>query len=60
MALLDRDRVRTMLVVVARYDRAGGALLAGGLAYSALFAIVPLALVAAGLIGLLVSRYERP
>ena len=41
--------------MAARYDRAGGALLAGGLAYSALFAIVPLALVAAGLIGLGVS-----
>ncbi len=54
LALLERDRVRTIRAVLARYDRAGGALLAGGLAYSALFAIVPLALVAAGLTGLVV------
>ena len=54
LALLERDRVRTIRVVLARYDQAGGALLASGLAYSALFAIVPLALVAAGLTGLLV------
>jgi membrane protein len=40
--------------VLSRYDRAGGGLLAGGLAYSALFAIVPLALIGAGLTGLLV------
>ena len=54
MALLERDRVRTIRAVLARYDRAGGALLANGLAYSALFAIVPLVLVAAGLTGLVV------
>lgn len=54
LALLERDRVRTIRAILARYDRAGGALLAGGLAYSALFAIVPLAIVAAGLTGLAV------
>ncbi len=54
MALLERDRVRTIRAVLARYDRAGGALLANGLAYSALFAIVPLVLVATGLTGLVV------
>lgn len=54
MALMERERVRTILAVLSRYDRAGGALLAGGLAYSALFAIVPLALMSAGLTGLLV------
>ena len=53
-AFLEQDRVRMLRDVLARYDRAGGALLAGGLAYSALFALVPLILVAAGLAGLLV------
>ncbi len=47
--------VRSLLGVLQRYGAAGGALLAGGLAYSALFAIVPIALVAVGLIGLLVA-----
>ena len=41
--------------VLRRYDAAGGSLLAGGLAYSALFAIVPLALVTVGVTGLLVA-----
>ena len=50
-----RTVVRGVLGILTRYDAAGGALLAGGLAYSALFAIVPLALVTAGLTGLLVS-----
>jgi len=53
-ALLEQDRIRMLRDVLARYDRAGGALLAGGLAYSALFALVPLVLVAAGLAGLVV------
>ena len=47
---------RRLLDILARYDAAGGSLLAGGLAYSALFAIVPLALLTAGLTGLLVSE----
>jgi len=55
IALLERDRVRTVWAVLSRYDRAGGALLAGGLAYSALFAIVPLALLVAGVTGLVVG-----
>lgn len=46
--------VRLMVSVLNRYDNAGGALLAGGLAYSALFALVPLALLTAGIAGLLV------
>ena len=54
-AFLEQDRVRMLRDVLARYDRAGGALLAGGLAYSALFALVPLILVAAGLAGLVVQ-----
>lgn len=47
--------VRLVTSVLTRYDNAGGGLLAGGLAYSALFALVPLALLTAGLTGLLVS-----
>lgn len=42
--------------VLDRYDAAGGALLAGGLAYSALFAIVPAILLAAGASGLLIGE----
>jgi membrane protein len=38
--------------VLDRYDAAGGALLAGGLAYNALFAIVPLTILVAGIVGL--------
>ena len=41
--------------VVDRYDAAGGALLAGGLAYSALFAIVPMTILIAGIVGLAVA-----
>lgn len=47
--------VQRILTVLARYDSAGGSLCAGGLAYSALFAFVPLVLVTAGLTGLLVA-----
>ncbi len=41
--------------VLDRYGAAGGGLLAGGLAYAALFAIVPAALLVAGVVGLVVS-----
>lgn len=41
--------------VLDRYDSAGGTLLAGGLAYSALFAIVPLTVLLAGIVGLAVA-----
>lgn len=54
-ASIVRIVVQRVLGILARYDAAGGSLLAGGLAYSALFAIVPLALVTAGLTGLLVA-----
>ncbi len=54
-ALASTRIVRLLTSVLTRYDNAGGALLAGGLAYSALFALVPLALLTAGLTGLLVS-----
>ncbi len=36
--------VKTLLAVLARFDRAGGGLVAGGLAYSALLALLPLML----------------
>ena len=45
--------IATTRAVLDRYNRAGGPLLAGGLAYSALFAIVPMLFLATGLIGLL-------
>lgn len=44
---------------MARYDAAGGALLAGGLAYAALFALVPAVLLSAGVTGVLVGDPER-
>ncbi len=43
------------LRVLDRYNAAGGGLLAGGLAYSALFAIVPGVLLLAGVVGLIYS-----
>lgn len=54
-ALVSSRPIRMALAVLARYDAAGGALLAGGLAYSALFAMVPLAFVTAGVAGLIVA-----
>src|SRR6185437_634732 len=41
--------------VLDRYSASGGGLLAGGLAYAALFAIVPAVLLLAGVVGLFVS-----
>lgn len=41
--------------VFDRYNAAGGGLVAGGLAYAALFAIVPAVLLVAGFVGLLVA-----
>jgi len=40
--------------IADRYGHAGGGLLAGGLAYAALFAIVPAIFLAAGIVGILV------
>ncbi len=45
--------VAEALRVFNRYGAAGGGILAGGLAYSALFAIVPAILLIAGIVGLL-------
>jgi membrane protein len=51
--------VATLRRVLDRYEAAGGGLLAGGLAYSALFAIVPLLVLLAGILGLVVSDTDR-
>jgi membrane protein len=45
--------------VLDRFDAAGGGLLAGGLAYSALFAIVPLTVLLAGIVGIVVADDSR-
>jgi membrane protein len=50
--------VRTLVGVLAAYDAGGGGLMAAGLAYSALFALVPGTLLVAGAIGLFVSDPE--
>ncbi len=47
--------VRTVGAVLATYDRAGGGLVAGGLAYAALVAILPGLLLLAGVVGLLIT-----
>ncbi|MEW5989854.1 MAG: YhjD/YihY/BrkB family envelope integrity protein [Chloroflexota bacterium] len=49
----------TIRGVLDRYGAAGGSLLAGGLAYSALFAIVPLTALMAGIVGLVVDDEAR-
>jgi membrane protein len=54
-AVLGWGPVTSLREVLARYDRAGGALLAGGLAYNALFALVPLTVLVAGIVGLVVA-----
>jgi membrane protein len=52
--VLDRPRIVTARQVFDIYGRAPGGLLANGLAFTALFAIVPIALVTLGVAGLLV------
>lgn len=53
--LLDRPAVVTIRKVLDLYGRAPGTLLANGLAFTALFSIVPIALVTLGVAGLLVK-----
>jgi membrane protein len=53
--LLARPRVASAQRVLAVYGQAPGGLLANGLAFTALFAIVPIALVTLGVAGLLVD-----
>lgn len=47
--------METVRAVLADYERAGGGLLAGGLAYEALFALVPAFLLLGGVVGLLLD-----
>jgi YihY family inner membrane protein len=53
--ILDRPRVVTARQVFDIYGRAPGGLLANGLAFTTLFAVVPIALVTLGVAGLLVD-----
>jgi membrane protein len=50
--------VRTLLATLEVYDRAGGGLTAGGLAYAALIALIPGALLVASAIGWIVDDPE--
>jgi len=54
--VLGRSEVRTLRAVLKRYDGAGGSLLAAGLAFTALFALVPGALLLLGVTGLLLGE----
>ena len=58
-AVLGWGPVAALRAVLDRYGAAGGGLLAGGLAYSALFAIVPLAALMAGIVGVVVDDAVR-
>ena len=51
--------VQTGRRVMDDYGQAGGALLAGGLTYSALFVILPILLVLTGVLGLVVTDTDR-
>ena len=51
----DRGPVALVLRITVRYGRAGGGILAGGLAYSALFAVVPAIILLLGVSGALLS-----
>ncbi|MEK6719503.1 MAG: YihY/virulence factor BrkB family protein [Chloroflexota bacterium] len=53
--ILASPQVGELQGIMRRYDAAGGALLASGLAYSALFAIVPTIIVLLGLVGVVVA-----
>ena len=55
---LERPRVAFVRAVMDTYGRAAGGLLSNGLAFAALFATIPIALVTLGLAGLLVGRPE--
>jgi uncharacterized BrkB/YihY/UPF0761 family membrane protein len=57
--LLDRPRVKTIRAVMALYDAAGGGLMASGLAYAGLFAVLSATLFMIGVTGYLVRDSER-
>lgn len=52
-------RVVTARAVLDRYNAAGGGLLAAGIAFNTIFALVPLVLFAGGILGLFVSDPEQ-
>ena len=54
LALLGDRRVLRVRSVLTRFGYVGGGLLAAGIAFNTLFALIPLALFASGLIGLIV------
>lgn len=53
--LFGSRRVVTARATFDRYNAAGGGLLAAGIAYNTLFALIPMAIFASGVIGLLIS-----
>jgi membrane protein len=53
--LLGDRRVIRVRAVIDRYGRYGGGLLAAGIAFNVLFALIPLAIFASGVIGILVK-----
>jgi membrane protein len=55
LRLLGDRRVMRGRAVMDSFGRVGGGLLAAGIAFNALFALIPLAIFASGLIGILVS-----
>jgi len=58
LPIFGSGRVVRARVVIDRYNAADGGLLAAGIAYNTLFALVPLALFAGGLIGFLITDPE--
>ena len=58
LALLGDRRVLRVRAVLDRFGQVGGGLLAAGIAFNTLFALIPLALFASGLIGLVVRDPE--
>jgi YihY family inner membrane protein len=58
-AVMGWGPVASVRGVLDRYSAAGGGLLAAGLAYGALFAIVPLTVLMAGILGLVVDDEAR-
>ena len=57
--LLEWSPIATARRVMTVYDEAGGALLAGGLTYSALFALLPALLLLSGILGIVVTDPDR-
>ena len=58
LLIFGSGRVVRARAVIDRYNAADGGLLAAGIAYNTLFALVPLALFAGGLIGVLITDPE--